>query len=189
MVIFSTCKKEENYGHHSHSEISKNLYPLLFSPDSYWIYEDQNNNLDSLVLLTNKFDKISFGGGHGYSYTADVYNLGYESEKYGAYTEQFVNYLISRGSIKGGYVYLSSFKVGEKFLNAEIRAIHDSLVVYGTTYNQVVEMKITKDEYVKFDMRLYYVDSIGIIKKTIYNSIDDSVTWQLIRHKTTLLYN
>jgi hypothetical protein len=148
----------------------------------------QNEDLDSVILSTSEADTIGpFKTGDCCTMTAEVYNIEYVSSQYGIFYEQFVGYVISRGSTGGGYIYLSSFLVGDHSRNAEIVFVHDSLNLNGTTYRRVVEMEIHKDYYVDQDMRFFYVDSVGIIKKILINSMNDSTIWQLVSYTTELL--
>lgn len=188
ILVISSCQKEETSCGVDHHNISENLYPLLFNPESYWIYENQNGIADSVILqycVADTSDRIKTGVCN--SLTEEVYNLDYESSEYGKYSEHFFGYLIRRGSIDGGQIYLSSFRVGDNVGNATIAAIHDSLVIKGKTYNRVVEMEVFKDEYINSDMRLYYVDSIGVIKKILIDDSNDSIIWELTRYNTTLV--
>lgn len=189
LVFVSSCKKEDNsVGGNNHYDINENLYPLLFTPGSYWIYENQDMSVDSVILKSSEVDTAGpFNIGKGFTSTYEAYNLEYESSVYGEYQEQFVGYVISKGSVDGGYIYLSSFDVGETNDNATIVSIHNNMEIKGTTYNQVVEMGINIDDYISSKMSLFYVDSVGIVKKIIIENANDSITWQLIKHKTTLL--
>ena len=73
-------------------------------------------------------------------------------------------------------------------MNARISEIYDIYTVQGLDYSNVVKMELTQDKYLNTNMNLYYVDSVGVIKKEIK---EDSViieTWDLLRYNT-VLYN
>lgn len=187
-ALFSSCQKNDNsVGGNSHYDISEDLYPLLFTPGSYWIYENQSRRMDSVNLISSEVDTVGpFNSGKGFTSTSEAYNIVYESSVYGTYQEQFVGYVISKGSVDGDYIYLSSFDVGDASRNARIAAIHDSLEIRGIAYNNVVEMEISKDNYINSEMRLCWVDSIGLVQKIIFENPNDSVIWQLIEYKVEL---
>lgn len=188
ILALISCKEEEIKGINNHHNFDKDLLPLLFSQDSYWIYDDQYGNLDTVVLISSEIDTLYERIGAGSTASYEVYNLEFESSNYGIYIEQYVGYLISRGSIYGGYTYLSSFRVGEENDNALLSEIHDSLEINGIVYCNVVEMQISKDEYIANDMILFYVDSVGVIKKILIESLNDSITWQLIDYEVALKF-
>ena len=191
IVICASCQEEEGekIGGNDHYNISENLYPLLYIPESYWVYENQTGSLDSVILIYCEADTLGpFKTGDCCTMTQEVYNLEYESSKYGSFTEHFIGYVIKRGSIDGAYIYLSSFDVGDNRNNTSIADIHDSLIIAGVTYYQIVEMEISKDDYISSDMRLFYVDSVGVIQKILIDNLNDSIIWQLIEYNTTLLF-
>ena len=184
MISFS-CKKEDNStGGNSYYIIDKNLHSMLFDKNSYWIYKNIDSKaIDSVSVAEIVIDTIGpFNIGKGYTSTYQVYNVKYLSSFYGPYSEQYVGYVISRGSKDGSYVYLSSFQKGDSSLNAKIIAIHDSLSVNEISYRYVVEMEIKKDKYIENPMNLYYVNSIGLIKKEIKEDNVIKITWELLRY-------
>lgn len=193
-IVLSSCKEEEEYGGIDNvSRISENLYPLLFDTVSNWKYKNTENGIvDSLVLIANKIDTTAKRNiGKGYTNSDQVYLLTYSSEIFGEYTEQYIGYVIKSGFDLSrynyhNYVYLSSFKVGDARSNATIAAIYDSLIVLNKTYYNVVKMDISKDTFIHKDMNLYYVDSIGVIKKEIKEENNIIETWELMEYQVTL---
>jgi hypothetical protein len=189
LIPISCTKEEEPSGGNHHYKLSESLYPMLFDKESYWIYKNINTKtIDSISLIEIMMDTIGpFNVGKGYTSTYQVFNLKYSSRIYGEYSEQYVGYLISRGSTNGGYVYLSSFLVGDSSKNASITAIHDSLIINEFLYRNVVEMNIIKDLYIENDMHLFYVDSIGFIKKEIREENNIQVTWEIVNYNIKYL--
>jgi hypothetical protein len=95
--------------------------------------------------------------------------------------------VISQGLYSGGFVLLSSKKIGDISQNAEILDVLDSLTIENRTYKTVVKMKVSQDEYIAQNYQLYYVDSIGVIKKEIMDNGTVRETWNLLRFRTNLL--
>jgi len=189
-LILMSCKKsEEVTGGNHYYKINESLHPMLFDVESYWIYKNNMTNIiDSIKLTEVEMDTIGpFNLGNGYTSTYQAFNLKYSSKIFGEYSEQYVGYVISRGSTEGGYVYLSSHKIGDSTANAKITAIHDTLIVNNLIYENVVELNIKKDMYIEDELNLFYVDSIGIIKKEIKedNIIQD--TWELLNYNIKFL--
>ena len=188
-ISFSCNKEEEITGGNYHYKISEPLYPMLFDKESYWIYKNINSKIiDSISLSEIIMDTIGpFNTGKGFTSTYQVFDLKYLSRIFGEYSEQYVGYIISRGSIYGGYIYLSSFRIGDASKNASITAIHDSLIINEIIYRNVVEMNIKKDLYIENDMHLFYVDSIGLIKKEIKEVNNTQTTWEIVNYNIKYL--
>ena len=123
MGIIISCQKHDdnNNSSYHYSKVNKSLYPMLFDKGSYWVFEEQNDNtLDSIEIIDLAIDTILIGPsgpGQGYTGEAQYYNLTYFSTIYGEYQEQLVGIVISRGCINGGYLYVSSFKIGDESNN------------------------------------------------------------------------
>lgn len=191
LVILSSCTKEENYGGgNTHYTINEKLFPLIFTEDSYWIYTNSNNLLyDSVILQGLRIDTIGPSNiGKGYSATWEECEISYVSSYYGDYTEHFASAAILRGSPNGGCIYKASFSIGDDCINATIAEIHDSILVNEVTYYRVVEMDVTEADSIDTNMKLFFKDSVGIVKKVLYHSSIDSTCWDLIEFETKLFY-
>jgi hypothetical protein len=180
----TTSKKPDFY------KVDSSLNSMFFDEDSYWVYENSDKSkTDSVVIKDIIKDTLELGPsmpGQGITGYAEYYSVEYLSSQFGKYYEQLVGYIISQGCIYGGYLYLSSHHVGDSSWNAEITEIYDTLLVGENTFFDVVKMEILKDAYINSDINLYYVDSIGIVKKEIKegNLIKD--TWNLARYNVNL---
>jgi hypothetical protein len=191
-IMLAGCQKESENTDYSHGRISQSLYPFLFDTGSYWIYKKANSNiLDSTVVKSISKDTFiigPFGPGQGNQGDEEYYNIQYLSfPANNTYDEQLLGYVISRGLYSGGFVLLSSKKIGDKSQNAEILDVMDSLTIEHKTYKTVVKMKVSQDEYIDQNYQLYYVDSIGVIKKEITGNGTVTETWNLLRFRTKLL--
>ena len=182
------CEKEAispgGGGGHDHFLVDESLYPLLFDKGSYWIYENKENNVvDTVEIGRIEMDTIGpFNTGHGYSNSYQSFDLVCYSKLMGVFFITYFWDVISISSHEGPYLYLSGDEIGRSWRNARIAAIHDSLIINGLVYNKVVEMDIMRDYQIENDMNLYYVDSIGLIKKEIKEDSTIIETWELIEH-------
>lgn len=193
ILIFSTlilsCSKEEEPGSkYFYSKINEDLYPLLFASGSYWVYTKQNvGSIDSIALIKVDMDTFTIQRyEEGVVDEEQYYDNTYSSTEFEIFHEQLIGYVISRGFIYGGYVYLSSHKIGDETLNAKISEIYDTLTVNGIRYSNVVKMELSQDGYLNSDMNLYYVDSIGVIRKEIKQNSSITETWDLLRFNVNM---
>ena len=192
LILLIGCHKESEDRNYFHGKISESLHPFLFDTGSYWIYKRSNSSIpDSTVVKSiskNTFIVGPMGPGQGDQGDEEYYNIHYLSfPANNVYDEQLLGYVISRGLYYGGCVLLSSKKVGDKGLNAEILEVLDSLTVENKIYKTVVKMKVNQDKYIDQNYQLYYVDSIGVIKKEIMGNGTVTETWNLLRFRTKLL--
>ena len=191
-IMLDGCHKESKDKDYFQRKISESLLPFLFDTGSYWIYNKSNTSItDSTVVKSitkNTFIVGPMGPGQGDQGDEEYYNILYMSfPANNVYDEQLLGYVISRGLYSGGFVLLSDKKIGDKSLNAEILDVLDSLTIENKTYKTVVKMKVNQDEYIDQNYQLYYVDSIGVIKKEIMNNGTVTETWNLLRFRTKLL--
>lgn len=179
---------KRDYYYHT---ISENLHPLLFNKGSYWIYNNNvNSSIDTLVLIDIKIDTLvetPSAPGIGPPGENKTYNLTYKSTLHGESEEQYIGTIITQGSIYGGYKYFSSHDVGDERSNALISDIYDSLLVNSKYYYHVVKMELTEDKYLSPNMNLYYVDSVGVIRKEIKDGNHINKTWDLVKYDANLL--
>ena len=188
-IIISCNKDEDSSSSYGYYKISESLYPLVFDIGSYWIYEDTDNLLvDSIIIVDLEIGTYVMVSTSGQGATGEeqFFNLTYSSTIFGQYEEQIIGGIISRGLVYGGYIYISGHNVGVEVNNARISAIYDSLVIKNVIYRNVVKMEISQDRYIDSDMNFYYVDSIGVIKKEIFEDDAITETWELLRFDTQL---
>jgi hypothetical protein len=180
----TTSKKPDFY------KVDSSLNSMFFDEGSYWVYENSDKSkTDSVIIKDIIKDTLELGPsmpGQGPVGDVEYYSIEYFSSFRGIYYEQLVGYVISQGCTYGGYLYLSSHEKGDSSLNAEISEIYDTLIVGENIYLKVVKMEIQADGYVPTDMNLYYVDSVGIVKKEIVSDNKITETWNLIRYNTKL---
>jgi len=207
------CKEEEEKKPTILVKIDKSLYPFLFDKGSLWIYTKVNFINDTIpvkhpetsvkkdsiisvrdtvniILDTVNVESIE----KDTLYVPDnvryyeYYNIRYHNSfEDTIYNEQLLGYVISRGLNNGGFVLLSSKKQDDKSMNATIVSVTDEMKVENVTYKQVVKMKVDKDQFIKDNYFLYYVDKVGVIRKE--KVVNDTIreTWNLKNHTIQLL--
>lgn len=183
LLFLVSCEKEERgCAGPTYSYLDERLYPLLFEEGSYWIYKiDSTNNLDSVVLSEKVKTTFAHNTGHGCASIEEVYYLSYFGTLSGNYRDVYIGYVIARNDPYGGFLYLSSHYIGDESSNARIEDIYDTLVVENVAYYNVVKMNIQMATHLSSAMNLYYVDSIGIVKKEIKNDENIIETLNLVR--------
>lgn len=189
IILFTpSCNpEEEGSGNLYINGLSESLLPMLFAPGSSWTYSNSDSSvIDEVVLEMVEADTVrptkDVGRHQAFHYT-------YHSKHYGRYTEFYIGYVIMHSYFEGGFIYISSHRVGDSVRNAKISTIYDSLTISGFQYREVVKMDIAKDYDINYPMKLYYVDYIGVVKKEI--EISDGVVeiWNLISYDVSLLEN
>ena len=190
--ILTSCKKEEEKPReYSHDKIGMGLYPFLFDVGSYWVYKDTiTNETDSTVVISinrSTFINPPSYPGQGSQGDVEYFNIKYFSLPSSNYfEEQLFGSFITRALTSGGCTYISGKDKGSSISNAEVSDVFDSLNIEGDVFLDVVKMKVNKDSYIDNNYNLYYVDSIGVVKKEL--TINDTIvkTWNLIRYNTVL---
>ena len=192
IILFTpSCNPEEeengNGGTYYIMKLSESLLPMLFAPGSSWIYSNTDSSgFDEVVLEMAEADTLGPFKGAG---PFQAYNYTYHSNQYGQYAEFYIGYVIKKSFVGDGYLYLSSHRVGDSVCNAKISAIYDSLTINGIQYMEVVEMDIAKDYDINHPTKLYYVDSVGVVKKEIEVSEGVVEIWNLVSYNVSLLLN
>ena len=169
--------------------ISATLQNLIFEEGSFWIYKRlTDSSIDSVEVIGTGLQwlYISGGPGSGVQTILQELSMTYYSTKFNYYTEYAAYHILSEGKMSGGIKFIGGTNVGDSLLNTSLTEIHDTLIINGEAYTNVIEMHVGKDEYIDDDMNLYYADSIGVIRKEIKDSTSVVETWDLIRYNVTV---
>ena len=169
--------------------ISAALQNLIFEEGSFWVYKRlTDSSIDSVEVRGTGLQwlYISGGPGSGVQTILQELSMTYYSTKFKYYTEYAAYHILTEGKMSGGIKFIGGMNVGDSLLNASLTEIHDTLIINGEAYTNVIEMHVGKDEYIDDDMNLYYADSIGVIRKEIKDSTSVVETWNLIRYKVTV---
>lgn len=146
----------------------------MFDTGSVWLYQDTASSLQ---------DQVSVLSWETYS------NKG-QSPCGGYYEELKINYA---GWLDGNYTetynlnYIRWGASGYPKYFCDASNILDSLVVNGTTYFNVTEITDIDYPYVTPNVQYYWVDSIGIIRKVIYNGPSSITTYDLQSYQVNIL--
>lgn len=190
IFVFSACSldNDDPIGGNTHTSINPSLYPMFFKENSQWIYLNSvSEEWDSIQVLSRTMDTIGpFTSSSGFTTTEEVIDYAFSSSKQGEYDERYMGFLISRSSASGGNVYISSFHVGDATSNSYIKAIHPQMQIGDFSFDNVVEMDIIADSYISEDMNLYYVDSIGVVRKEIRVNNEITETWDLVQYSVEI---
>jgi len=122
----------------------------------------------------------------------EYYQINYHDVTDGFYYNDYlVGYIICRclgpSGYPSGYLLLTSKKIGDKSEDAEIVDVLDSMLVENHLFKQVVKMKIISGNCITENYFLYYVDSIGMIKKERFENDSVLETWNITNYKINLL--
>jgi len=192
LTLFFSCKKDKKTTTEHHGKININLHPFLFNDNSYWIYKDSiSGTIDSTIVTSihrGSFSIAPNSSGQGPQGDEECFKISYKSfPNNNNFSEELFASSISRGNISGGVTYIATKSIGTRIQNASIEYIYDSLIVEGHTYFNVVKMRVQADAYISSNYNLYYVDSIGIIKKDLRIGEIVSNTWNLLRYNTNVI--
>lgn len=170
VISFLSCKKEDCAENTSSTEaITSCLHNYIFDTGSYWIYKNTTTlSLDSTFITNVENEWTSsknISGACGtHITTGQTINTSYNSSLRNSYNE----------SIKGSN---TSTPYGELFLcNANTV---DSIVTTTDTYYNVLDISLGS-------VRLFYKESIGVIRRVEYNPPIDTSTYDLINHQVNL---
>ncbi len=190
-VFVVSCEKQDELENELHFyKISESLHPFLFTEGSSWIYSNLSNAAaDTVVIIDFESDELSLGPtgpGQGPRGSSEFFNISYQSSFSDDFEEQLIGSIISRGLISGGYTYLSGFDIGEENGNAVLVDIIDTLTVGNLIFNDVVKMDLSADNHLHQDLNLYYVDSIGVVKKEVKQNNSIIETWNLVEYDVSI---
>jgi hypothetical protein len=192
--VFSSCKKEEEEESNIRfSQMNESLKSnFSFNEGSYWIYKKDSSHIDSVVLTNSE---------NGYTSTCmgscsrnEFIKLKFHNVTQG---DTFNHYLWSNhmkyngggnwGEI-GQPIYIVDKEKGYDFNGLIVGQTYDSLEIAGTFYYDVEKMTVLASQQYEdvfdYDRDFYFVPSVGIVRKVIYNSQLGAEIWDLTKYKT-----
>ena len=190
ILIFS-CKKEEPEKVTSYLKIEKSLYPLLFEEGSYWNYVNtETSDIDRIELTEVIHENRTTSEGDSWSSVDEVYECSYTSSINNDFRNLYLGYLIMKSDENGGLLFFGSKTIGEENGSAIIINIHPTYQILDTEYHNVTEFYIEENFNILKPIRLFYADSIGLVKKVEYldaYEAFDSIVWNLQDYNVSLL--
>jgi len=192
-LLVLSCKKEEPCSQYNRiSNVSETLYPFLFDSISQWSYKEINSNkIDNVVVTKFEYSSdiwyaIGPGGNCPDGTLIYFYKIYFSSDEFGESMWYVGFHEISYLLHYSGVLYFTNFSNGYQYHNATMAGTLDTLTVNGNLYKNVVKMEIEKDWSTGDDMILYWVDSIGIVRKEIKKHKKFIETWDLQSYDVNL---
>lgn len=196
LALLIGCKKEsKEITYYTTYVNTAMLTKYFFKPGTYWVYEDQSNFNDSVIVTggTNGFTTIpcphGCPGGVITRYEYYEMNLFDFTNNITSNHYYMSNYIKLNGGGEYGQlgqpIFMYDRAVNYSFNGAKVIDKYDSMTVSGIKYYNITKMKITaslqfQKEFL-FDTYLYFADNFGIIKKEINDTINGYQTWNLKR--------
>ena len=196
LTLIIGCKKERTEITYYTTYVNKAmLVKYFFRPGTYWVYENQNNLTDSVIVTgeANGFTTIPCPHGcpDGIITRDEFYKMNLldvtnnvASNYY--YTSDYLR-LNGGGEYNqdGQPVFMFDRPVNYSFNGASIVEKYDSLTIADIKYYDVIKMKITANQQYQhefeFDTYLWFADNFGLVKKEVNNTIQGFQTWNLMR--------
>ena len=197
LTVFS-CKKGEHKIEHRYAYVDDSLLANYFFPEgSYWVYKDQNNQIDSIVnsVNTNGFTTTPCPHGcpSGIINNTEFYKMTLKNvTKNESFNYYFTsNYIRLNGggnySELGQPIFIYNETLNHEFNGATTIEKLDVFELNGVSFQNVTKVKITYAEQYqnefRFDTDLYFAEKIGLIKQTVYDTINGVNDIELIRFK------
>ena len=190
------CRKDSNkITYHTTYVNDTILTKYFFKQGTYWVYENQSNFLDSVIVTseTNGFTTIPCphccpGGGSSRDEFYKMNLLNFTNNIVSNYYYES-NYIKLNGGGEYGQlgqpIFIYNGAVNHSFNGATIIDKYDSMTLLGTKFHNITKMKITaelqyQNEFL-FDTYLYFADDFGLIKKEINDTINGFQSWNLKR--------
>lgn len=192
ILILISCKKNEP----ANQTIYRYINPILksdysFHEGSYWVYQDQAMNEDSVALINietgftsncpdnacprNEFIKLNFKNiNHGLNYNYYLMSdfIRYNGEGDWGQDGQPI-FILDRNE---GYEF-NGLVVGESI---------DSLIVLNETFYDIKKMRVIADKQYQvefnYDMDFYFSPSIGVVKFIEYDTLSGAKIWELKKY-------
>lgn len=189
ILNFLSCKKNNDVYKESLSYIDstlKNQY--LFQDGSYWVYQDQLMNIDSIVLLNSDSGLTSICPDNG----CERNEFAIMNFKNISHNISFNLYLLSnfiryngggQWGQNGQPIFILNSNEGNGFNGLSVGEHYDSIVVLSNTYFDVTKMLVSANNQVQkefeYDIDLFFAPYIGIIKVIEFDTINGTRTMEL----------
>jgi len=190
VISVLACKKEpENKINYSYiDEVLKEKYS--FGLGSYWIYQDQDLNLDS-IFVSNVNTGITYPcpGCSRNQFIKTTYLSSIQNHSFNHYLlHNFIRYN-GGGDYgeKGQPIFILNRPEGYEFNGLIVGATLDSLRILDSTYYNIHKMEVVaREQYQKefeYDREFYFVPTIGIVRHVIHDTIRGKQVWNLVDYR------
>ena len=205
-LAFSACKQDkqpidepQKPTVNNSCYIQKSLIPYDVKTNSYWVYtNDLDPGIDSVSVQGSETGMMTLipSTSKSTGYSGEYYKINLKSSYYIKTYNNFLkcNEIVINGSAEWGTwgkegqpIYNVNSAVGTSSDGMEIISKLNTLNINGITFNNITKIKITAaNQRLKVfdnDTYLYYVDTVGLIKKEIVLGLNLIQTWSIKRWK------
>jgi hypothetical protein len=190
-ILIASCKKEEVPEIYCYS-LSESLKPYMFQQGSWWIYKNDSTEVSQSVLVTSTVRDTGLwrpSAPHTPGSKFDYYLINfYNSTTNETYNDFLTNDFIRRNGgdyygENGQPILTPSADIGYSFNGMEMVDRIAEMTINGHVFTNIKKVKITavdqyQDEF-DYDTYLYFIDSIGLIKKETVIGEGVIVSWSI----------
>ena len=202
-LTFLACHKDkqpapDNTPKTQYNYIQLSIKPFEVKTNSYWVYKNDSTGVqDSVSVLSTETGMVWTTPqvhGQGGGTQSEYYKINLKSFSNNTYYNHYIlnNFMKMNGGGTWGQdgqpIYMANSNVGTAFNGMEIVSNLNSLTINGITFNNVTKIKITTANQIQpefsNDTYLYFVDTVGLIKKDIVLDINNIESWSIKNWKT-----
>jgi hypothetical protein len=197
-LTFFACHKEKQTAADTtfdtkYDYIQQSIKPFEVKTNSYWVYKNDSTGVqDSISVLsteTGMIWTIPQAHGQGGGTQSEYYKINLKSFSNNTFYNDYIldNFMKRNGGgtwgEKGQPIYMANSVVGTIFNGMEISSKLNTLNINGITFNNITKVKITTANQIQpefsNDTYLYYVDTVGLIKKEIVLGLNNIESWSI----------
>jgi hypothetical protein len=189
VILISACKESDIPSSTNYTYIPEELKTqFVFEKGSYWIYEDNNGNIDSVIIIESDSGFTSICPDNGCplrEYIKLVFQNVTKNEHFNYY---FIDQVIKYNGggnwgQEGQPIYIWNWEIGENSNGLTLIASYDSIEILDNMFYNIDVMEVTaKDQFqveFEFNTDLYFSPYIGVIRRVIHDTINGTETWDL----------
>lgn len=173
--------------------IQESIKPFEVKTNSYWVYKNDSTGVqDSVSVLSTETGMIWTTPqvhGQGGGTLSEYYKINLKSYLNNTFYNNFIlnDFMKRNGGGTWGQdgqpIYIANSAVGTTFNGMEISSKLNTLNINGITFNNITKVKITAANQIQpefsNDTYLYYVDTVGLIKKEIVLGLNNIESWSI----------
>lgn len=189
ILILSSCNKDEPGNETTYSYLNPTLESdYSFQEGSYWVYQDQGMNQDSVVLINFETGFTSTCPDNACA-RREFIKLNFENITHGlTYNHYFMSDFIRYNGggawgQDGQPIFILDRNEGYEFNGLVVRESIDSLIVLNETFYDIKKMSVIADKQYQvefdYDMDFYFSPSIGVVKFIEYDTLSGAKIWEL----------
>jgi len=193
IFLISACQESEIPNRTNKTYISEDLKnEFVFEKGSYWIYENNNGNIDSVILydLDSGFTSICPDNGCPQrEYIKMKFQNMTRKEVFNHYfVEKVIKYNGGGNWGQDGQpIFVLNIEIGESSGGLIFISHYDSLEVMEDVFYNVDIMGIKAKEQFQdefdFNTDLFFSPHVGVIRKIIYDTINGTEIWNIKRYE------